>query len=537
MRKSIVAISTLLIGATSSTAFAGDAVVPPLLTRGMDPLKTLNMTSLVASELDFLGQFDTVNQLESKPAGFGGKCLSSASCLGGIASKSGASSLIAGAASDKGANVDIMLVYFDDGRIVRTKEFTVENSPSVVADSMSGFLRELVTGESIQQVQNRNTVAFDDTNDFDEEDDLFGGDTEDLFDGIAPIAAAEPVSRTIPTSSGSAPSELDELELDLLGDDLNDSAPARPAPEPELEDYQPLLAEDEPVRAEEEFVFEFASSADSVSDAEPGGIAAASTVESNRYDEYDEPARSTRYDEYDEPARSTRYDEYDEPSRSTRDDRDNRSARSDRDDRDRDRDRDSREDRYSDLDDNRRGGDSDRAQVDRDFSPARATLAGRVGRSNFQTLDFVTYGAEVSVSATDNIRVVAGIEPHSTKRDIPEALLEEGEPSTQWNTIVPLNAGLQYSFGESTWRPYLGGDVIVIPGYVSEVEGVTLEGGRNATGARVRGGLDILLADSFALNLNISYGRWSGKDFDAVQRDLADTGTVPQVSAGTVLRF
>jgi opacity protein-like surface antigen len=184
------------------------------------------------------------------------------------------------------------------------------------------------------------------------------------------------------------------------------------------------------------------------------------------------------------------------------------------------------------------GEDSDRAQTrSRAIDPAVATITGRLGRSAFQTLDFVTYGIEVSVSVNEQLRFVGGIEPHSTKRDIPQLLLQEGEPSTQWNTIVPVNAGLQYSFGESMWRPYLGADVLMIPGYVTEVEGVTLEGGRTATGARARGGLDVILADGFALNLNVSYGRWNGKDFDAVQRDLADTGTVPQGSIGTVIRF
>lgn len=537
MKKTLVAITALALCAVASTsAHAADAVVPPLLTRGMDPLQTLNMTSLVASELDFLGKFDGVTQLEAAPSGFGGKCLSTASCLGGIASKNSASAVVAGAATNKGGNIDIMLVYFDNGRIVRTKEFTVENSPSVVADSMSNFIREIVTGESIQQVQNRDTVAFDDTNSFDDEDDLFSDD--DLFAGIPPVAAASN-SRTIPTGSGAdEPSELDELELDLLGDDLSDGPVREPEPEPEPIAYEPVLSDPEPVRAEEEFTFEFASSADSVTNAEASttGVVATNYTEPSRassgyVDEYAAEPASSSSSSRSSSSRSSRYDDYDdydEPRTvrsNNRDSRDSRSSNSRS-----SSSRSSNSSRFGDLDD-------DRATTRAEVGPARATITGRIGRSTFQTLDFVTYGAEVSVSATDNLRFVGGIEPHSTKRTIPPALLEEGQASTVWNTIIPVNAGLQYSFGESMWRPYVGGDVLIIPGYVSEVEGVTLEGGRTATGSRARGGMDVLLSESFALNLNVSIGRWNGKDFDAVQRELEDTGIVPQVSAGTVIRF
>lgn len=535
MKKTLVAITTLALGAvTSSTALAADAVVPPLLTRGMDPLQTLNMTSLVSSELDFLGQFDGVKQLDAAPAGFNGKCLSSASCLSGIARNNSAGAVLAGAATNKGSNVDIMLVYFDNGRIVRTKEFSVENSPSVLADSMSGFIREIVTGESIQQVQNRDTVAFDATNSFDDEDDLF--DDTDLFAGIPPVAAIDSGSSSSGGGGLDEPAELDELDLDLLGDDLPDGNDSRraaaPEPEPVVDDYEPVLSSPEPVRAEEEFTFEFASSADSVTDAQANndsGVVAASYAEPSRassgyVDEYAaEPASSSSRDSRD--SRSSRYDDYDDEPRTVRSSRDSRDSRS--------RTADSRSGSSSRFDDL----DSDRTTTKAAVGPAKATITARLGRSSFQTLTFVTYGAEVSISATDNLRFVGGIEPHSTQRTIPPALLQEGQSSTVWNTIIPVNAGLQYSFGENMVRPYIGGDVLVIPGYVSEVEGVTLEGGRTATGARGRGGLDVLLSEGFALNLNISYGRWNGKDFDAVQRDLEDSGTVPQISAGTVIRF
>jgi hypothetical protein len=529
MNKSFGVITALIISANASTAYAGDAVVPPLVTRGMDPLQTLNMTSLVASELDFLGKFSFVHQLDTTPAGLNGRCLSTESCLGNIARQNDVGAVLAGAASNKGSTIDLLLVYYDNNQIVRSKEFSVENSPSVIADTMSSFIRELVTGESTAQVQNRDTVDFE--ADVFSDDDVFSENEDDLFAGIAPVAV-EAISRTIPTETSGAPSELDELDLDLLGDDIDEPPARTPTREPE---YEPILSDPDPIQLEEEeeFNFEFASSADSVTDIEQNNTR--STRASSAYEEPEPEPVVDRY-EYDEPvaretSRSSSRDYEYEDLDSDRDSR-NRDSR-DRDSRDRDsRDRDSR-DRSSSY-----GEDSDRAQTrSRAIDPAVATITGRLGRSAFQTLDFVTYGIEVSVSVNEQLRFVGGIEPHSTKRDIPQLLLQEGEPSTQWNTIVPVNAGLQYSFGESMWRPYLGADVLMIPGYVTEVEGVTLEGGRTATGARARGGLDVILADGFALNLNVSYGRWNGKDFDAVQRDLADTGTVPQGSIGTVIRF
>ena len=59
--------SPLLALFGSSTAFAGDAVVSPLVSRGVDPLIVLNMTSLIASELDFMGEYGFTTQLETCP--------------------------------------------------------------------------------------------------------------------------------------------------------------------------------------------------------------------------------------------------------------------------------------------------------------------------------------------------------------------------------------------------------------------------------------------------------------------------------------
>ena len=51
----------------SGVAAAGNVVVPPILARGAPAQTASNMTTLVASELEFTGEFDEVNQLTKRP--------------------------------------------------------------------------------------------------------------------------------------------------------------------------------------------------------------------------------------------------------------------------------------------------------------------------------------------------------------------------------------------------------------------------------------------------------------------------------------
>jgi len=145
-------------------------------------------------------------------------------------------------------------------------------------------------------------------------------------------------------------------------------------------------------------------------------------------------------------------------------------------------------------------------------------------------LAFVTYGAEAVFLVSPSVGVVGGIEAYSAKRNIPEALLEEGEASEQWNTILPFNVGMQYQMGAGDIHPYLGGDLLFIPGYVKDSGGM-------ATGLRARTGLTYMLVDTVGLNLNASAGILAGKHFENVQQDMSNSALVPQISGGTTFVF
>jgi hypothetical protein len=166
-------------------------------------------------------------------------------------------------------------------------------------------------------------------------------------------------------------------------------------------------------------------------------------------------------------------------------------------------------------------------------SPAddtKAALTARIGYSRFQGLAFVTYGAEAAFLPAPRVAVTLGVEAYSTRRLVDPALVEQGAPPVQWNTILPIDAGVAYRFTDSNVRPYIGGGAQFIPGYVKGAGGV-------AIGLRARAGADFLVTDSFGFNLNAAAGLWSGQGFEAVDSGFGSSGIVPQFSGGTVVLF
>ena len=83
---------------------------------------------------------------------------------------------------------------------------------------------------------------------------------------------------------------------------------------------------------------------------------------------------------------------------------------------------------------------------------------------------------------------------------------------------------------DNDWRLDVKKDSVIIPGYVREASGA-------AGGFRVRGGTNLVIADTLGLTINLSTGFWRGKDFDQVQLGLNESGFVPHLSAGTVFYF
>ncbi len=166
----LLALTTVLLAPT--TAFAKEVAVAPFIAKGgLDPLIALNITSLVSSELDFSSEYDGALQIEEKPSGLTVACLSQSACLRKIGNASGTEHLVAGSVAPAGDQYDIYMVLYNTsgGGFVRKKTFKVATTPEKMADSMGGFVKELVTGKSPGAVQAEATVQ-DDFDDFGEED-------------------------------------------------------------------------------------------------------------------------------------------------------------------------------------------------------------------------------------------------------------------------------------------------------------------------------------------------------------------------------
>ena len=557
-------LATLFALLLPTSALAADAVVPPLVAKGVDPLVNLNLTSLLSSEADFLGLYDNVKQLDKAPTGLTDACLASTTCLGKIARDAGAAAVIAGSVAPGAGKYNFKLIYFDLGknRIVRTVSFTLPDSPAAIADGMGPHVKEVMTGDGPKADPSAPLTAMSGM-------DLYADDDDD---DVSVSPGDEGVSHRIPTSSGGGRELSDDGLSD--GDDGGASARASAAAAQAARDKAAAeakrRAEDEAARqraeadarqrAEEEAAarkaaaaaaaaassssdddddfanFSLSSSTSVVaadtsasSGSSSGGSSSSSSSARKTDDDVDfladdTPSRSSSSSS--SRSSSSRYDDLDADRSSSR----GSSARS------------SSSSRYDDLDDKPSSRSSSarttstrdgNPKIDRGSSSAadgKVMLAGRLGFAPYQGLGFVSYGAEVAVKVAGGLALAGGLEAYSVQRSIPPALLQPGEASKQWNTILPINLGLQYHFGASTVRPYLGADVLIVPGIVR---------GRStpATGGRARAGCNFLVSDMVALNLNGAIGFLGGKDMVAVADGMDTGGVAAQVSVGTVLFF
>lgn len=512
MRRSVAALLLSATALTPALAGATEVAVPMLVASGGDQKKAAQYTASISSELDFMGEFTGATEL-TDPKGFGASCLGSGTCLAKVAAQAGCDATVAGAVSSNKGQLDFYLVYADGAKIVRTKEFSVEDSPAAVADTLSSKLRELITGESAEAA----AVAAAGTVD----EGAFDEGFDDDFAVVAPVSP----SRRIPTNSSGGSDELDDFSLDEEDDSRRGGAvvapvPARePAPPPPRREPEPAPPPPPPP-AEEEFSFSLGGGVVSAEEALEededdngggGAIVAAGYGSSSGRDA--SPSRSPSRESA--PARDASPRRDASPSRPER----TRPAPRPRDD-------------YDSLDG---GGDSSSsARVSR--SPAAqgeaptVTVAGRLGYSRFQTYNFVTYGVEIGVHPIDNLKLMVGAEAYSVRRDVPQDLQARGAPPVVWNSILPINVGAAYQFIGEMARPYVGGDLLIIPGYVAEASGP-------ATGLRFRGGSDFMLSENFGLNVNLAVGLWSGEDFEKLEADFNSSAMVPQLSTGLVVAF
>ncbi len=131
-------------------AFAGSAVVPPLVPKGVDVKLATNLTSLISSELDFSGAYDTVTELPTAPSTLNAGCLASTSCLAGIAKAAGADAVLAGSVGPGPEGLQVYLVVYEvaKGAITRKQTFNSAADVSTVADNAGKWVKQLISGQT-----------------------------------------------------------------------------------------------------------------------------------------------------------------------------------------------------------------------------------------------------------------------------------------------------------------------------------------------------------------------------------------------------
>lgn len=500
---------------------AKTVVVPPLMARSTSAETVLSMTTLLASELEFIGDFDEITQLERRPSGWGWSCVRSTSCMGSIARSNSAQALVSGTVSKVSGNYNISLVYYDGGRIVRTEKSTIPTDALAVADGLSSLVRAVITGVSSEDKAKEERV-----------EGFEGGamgilDAEEEEGDAFVFAAAPPGSRQLTTPTGGA--DYDE-ELDELDEEEDEerggyggaaAAGAGGAAAGAAIGYGAASAgrgasagatsggygggasgasagraagASAGAETFDPNAIQFGSAADdiSVEAIEFGSATSMIQVEAGNYDEDPIADSPPVYDDLDDPQQRQGQARKRQPRQ--------------------------------------RQAPRKRNNIGNNSNAGEFSVAGRLGFAKFQTLNFFTYGLEGAYQIQDVLAVVAGIEPHSTRRLLDPATVDEDELAVEWNTILPFNIGAMYKPTFDSWRPYAGGGLQFIPGYVKSTGGM-------AIGLRVRGGVEYLINDFIALNANLALGMWTGKEFDKVQEGLKKAGFVPQFSVGTVFLF
>jgi hypothetical protein len=151
-------------------------------------------------------------------------------------------------------------------------------------------------------------------------------------------------------------------------------------------------------------------------------------------------------------------------------------------------------------------------------------------------MNFVTYGVGAGYQINPNLAILGGFEAYTTKRLLPPDEVEEGQPTSAWNTLLPLHATAVYrptgkGLETQTFRPFFGGGLQLIPGYVNE-------GGEGALafGLRAVGGADYGITDTFAVHMSLGTGFWAGSSWYLIE-GLMNTGFVLQTNLGAMMVF
>ncbi len=576
--------------ALPTAAFAQSAAVAPFVPNGVDAKVAANITALTSSEMDFMSEYDGAEELGATP-GMNQWCLDNPGCMATIGRQAGADHLLGGMVSPSGGDsYAIYLVLFDvnSGTFVRKQSFTVATSPEVLADSMGGFLRTVVTGVSPEQEAASTSVAdADEFDPFAEEDDFDfapastishtvgtpGNSTASLDDfedpelvrreeeerrrlaeEAAAAAAAEEAARRAEEQARLRAEEearrRAEEEARLAAEEAarqRAEEEARLAAEEEARrraEEEARLAAEEAARrraeeerrreaaASEEIVFGSVSPDEiEVEDIQFGDATALISVEDAGGDDGGGYAASGPSYSGRSSARVSDYERPTERSRA-RSTEDYLGGLDDLDDSGSSRDRSARDRSGRDSSRDRSGsgysGPSTEVARSGGSGDPPLTVTARGGYSYYQSLNFISYGGEIGIPLLPSLYLKMGAEAFSVKREIPQQYVEPGGPTSTWETILPIGFGLHYQRTATNIRPYVGGDLTITP-YTADF--------KVAPGFRARLGCDFMIVDSFGFNINAAAGFWYGSDLAKVAEGMSAAGIVPQISAGTVLAF
>lgn len=220
------------------SAFAASVAVPPLVAKGVETKVANNATSILSMELDFSGAFDQVIEIPSAPSTLNATCLTSTSCLGGIAKTAGSDQLVAGTITTGPEGYAISLVLYDKAKntIVRKKTFDVPTDASAMSKSGSKMVREILGQAGKAEEKDETAAAAASFSDADAEDDFEfeaapppAKTSSTKTSGTKTSAATKPTNTKVtPTVS---PQKLEDGgdDEDLMADPEEDDAELRAA--------------------------------------------------------------------------------------------------------------------------------------------------------------------------------------------------------------------------------------------------------------------------------------------------------------------
>jgi hypothetical protein len=506
--RNLLPLTLLLAG----QAHAGAVLLAPLLVgKGAVPDKAADITSLMASELEFMAGIDEVIELSPAPAQLTSSCLDSTACLGSLAEANNADAMVAGILERSGTDYVIDVLYYETevNRVLRRKRFMISSEASSLLDQVSPIMVEMVTGATPKATQAQSQmqdVEFDDLSDDDAPPPEPPPEPPPVRTTTPPPPA--PVEETFDPNAfsfGADPNAItfgDAASTITFGDD-EDVPPPEPPPVASYRD-----------------------------DEDEDDIPVTPTRRYEDEEEDDEPAEPIRRD--DPPARTSTASSSSRSSSTTK-----RSK--------------------GDLDELRRvslaarGGYANYGAVPKETNPESPRYDAA-----FTGFHFATIGAEVGVRLVSGLTFMVGVDVNMVRRALPPDQVPEGAKPFETNYIFPVNAGLIYKINLGRVRPYIGADAVfshirtacldvevgacedladpeLATTLVRDVDYVVRQNW--AVGGRGRLGLDVMVNPHVGFNVDAALGYWSSRDWPNVDPRQPTGGFYPKISGGMTFAF